>query len=58
MKAPVVDAADLLDARADGAAEHDEIKRGRDDRRRHALQDGAARARHLRGEDRPEFHAG
>ena len=57
----VVDAIDLLDARADGAAEDDEIERSRDDRRDEALHQGAAGARHFKevdGADGVEVHDG
>src|SRR5690606_28088690 len=47
-------AVDLFDARADGRTEHDEVKRGRDDGRDHALQDRALHARHLEQVDRPD----
>src|SRR5690606_15084463 len=40
-------AADFLDARADRGAEDDEIKRGRENRRDHALQKRTPHARHL-----------
>ena len=43
---------DFGDARADGGAEHDEIERGREDRRDDALPDRAAGARHLETVDR------
>ena len=45
---------DLLDARADGGAEDDEVERGRDHRRDEALQEGAEGPRHLAAVDRPD----
>ena len=52
MNAPYVDAVDLLDARADGGAEHHEIERGRDHRRENAPERRAPGARHLELVDR------
>ena len=46
--------ADFADARADRRPEHDEIERGRDHRRRHALPDRALRALKLVAVDRPD----
>src|SRR6185437_7016794 len=45
-------ALDLADARADRRPEYHEIKRGRDNRRHHALQQRTAGARHLEFIDR------
>src|SRR5690606_32450752 len=49
----VADPVDFRNARADGGAENDEIKRGRDHRRHHALQERAQGTRHLHLVDRP-----
>src|SRR6266404_6802781 len=48
----IADAVDLGDARANGGAEHHEIKRGRNDRRDDALRHGAPGSRHLESVDR------
>ena len=57
----VAHAVDFRDARADRRAEHHEVKRRRDHRRQHALQQRAPGACHLEQVDRPhavDVHAG